>query len=468
MKLFRRNRKNRKPHSNQARTLAPESLENRRLMAADAFNFEILDDPRALAIQAEVYETVDELAEMVQNQVSPEQFQMAQDLGQPELLFAEIGPQLIQPIVDASDIDGLGQAIGQDQQLGQSLNDMVIMELMGIPEEAPEYVQQMNFFLNELDCQLHLFTDLHDGTTSDALPPQFEQLRLELGDEGFSQWLQDNQQQTGTLSGITEDVIGELDPRALQELDQQEAALNGWLEDWFENNQTEPTVFELPGDTDGDGTVAFNDFLTLSSNFGTVVDSGYLAGDFDLDGTVAFSDFLVLSSNFGTTTTSVGCGCDTSDANNPEDGTEIQDGGEIKIREGSIVFVSDETVNGDADDLKEDAPKGTPIHEGMTSWQDIIDKIKDLPDGSVKGDLVISGHGADGGVGASDSDIDGENLTAEQAAILKKKLGPDARIIVLGCCQADKEDNDNMQRLADMTGVPVVGNQGGVNGWSEW
>lgn len=67
-----------------------------------------------------------------------------------------------------------------------------------------------------------------------------------------------------------------------------------------------PTIAEvvdppagLPGDIDGDGSVAFADFLILSANFGTMVDAG-TAGDIDGDGSVAFADFLVLSANFGT------------------------------------------------------------------------------------------------------------------------------------------------------------------------
>lgn len=56
----------------------------------------------------------------------------------------------------------------------------------------------------------------------------------------------------------------------------------------------------IKGDTDGDGTVAFADFLNLSGNFGKA--GAYLDGDLDCDGNVAFSDFLILSANFGQTT----------------------------------------------------------------------------------------------------------------------------------------------------------------------
>jgi len=53
------------------------------------------------------------------------------------------------------------------------------------------------------------------------------------------------------------------------------------------------------GDLDGDGAVAFSDFLILASNFGESAIS-HTAGDIDCDGTVAFNDFLSLASNFGT------------------------------------------------------------------------------------------------------------------------------------------------------------------------
>jgi len=55
----------------------------------------------------------------------------------------------------------------------------------------------------------------------------------------------------------------------------------------------------LPGDLNGNGDVAFADFLVLSSNFGTAL-SKYTEGNIDLqnDG-VAFGDFLILSANFG-------------------------------------------------------------------------------------------------------------------------------------------------------------------------
>lgn len=52
------------------------------------------------------------------------------------------------------------------------------------------------------------------------------------------------------------------------------------------------------GDLDGDGEVAFSDFLTISTNFGRSL-SSYADGNVDLQGGVGFADFLILAHNFG-------------------------------------------------------------------------------------------------------------------------------------------------------------------------
>lgn len=55
----------------------------------------------------------------------------------------------------------------------------------------------------------------------------------------------------------------------------------------------------LAGDANLDGRVAFDDFLSLSGNFGRT--GTWSQGDSNCDGRVEFSDFLRLSSNFGGT-----------------------------------------------------------------------------------------------------------------------------------------------------------------------
>lgn len=53
----------------------------------------------------------------------------------------------------------------------------------------------------------------------------------------------------------------------------------------------------IPGDTDRNGVVEFEDFLTLSDNFGE--EGSWSDGDFNFDGQVTFPDFLQLSRNYG-------------------------------------------------------------------------------------------------------------------------------------------------------------------------
>jgi len=58
----------------------------------------------------------------------------------------------------------------------------------------------------------------------------------------------------------------------------------------------------IPGDANLDGSVAFDDFLALSKNFGLPpFTDGWFGGDFNLSGETDFLDFLILSENFGRT-----------------------------------------------------------------------------------------------------------------------------------------------------------------------
>ena len=66
----------------------------------------------------------------------------------------------------------------------------------------------------------------------------------------------------------------------------------------IETTTDQTSVDQIPGDTNGDGVVSFQDFLILSQNFGTT-DAAFADGDFDGNGTVGFEDFLILAQNFG-------------------------------------------------------------------------------------------------------------------------------------------------------------------------
>jgi len=65
------------------------------------------------------------------------------------------------------------------------------------------------------------------------------------------------------------------------------------------SSQVRPEDVKVVGDIDGDGRVAFADFLVLSQNFGLATPNGDSDGDLDQSGIVDFADFLLLSQNFG-------------------------------------------------------------------------------------------------------------------------------------------------------------------------
>lgn len=99
-----------------------------------------------------------------------------------------------------------------------------------------------------------------------------------------------------------DDVVMAFTPLSELAVHTQFAVVNG-----FQLTQTgvvEPTCIipegGIPGDLNGDGEVAFNDFLTLSSNYGAT-NVPYSDGDIDCNGEVGFPDFLTLSGNFGQT-----------------------------------------------------------------------------------------------------------------------------------------------------------------------
>ncbi|BCX48044.1 hypothetical protein HAHE_19520 [Haloferula helveola] len=79
------------------------------------------------------------------------------------------------------------------------------------------------------------------------LPPQFEQLRMELGDESFAEWLRSNAEQTGSLQGINESEVDD-DSGLHQQFLDLEKALELWLEQ-FEKGQ-EPPVGQDTGETE--------------------------------------------------------------------------------------------------------------------------------------------------------------------------------------------------------------------------
>ncbi|MEO0447061.1 MAG: hypothetical protein AAF191_13390 [Verrucomicrobiota bacterium] len=90
----------------------------------------------------------------------------------------------------------------------------------------------LNQWLDEYLGELLLPDGDQPGNGEQPLPPQFEQLRAELGDEAFRQWLESNKQQTGTLQGLPEEELeqmGQTNPQGYEEAVAIEQALEQWL-----------------------------------------------------------------------------------------------------------------------------------------------------------------------------------------------------------------------------------------------
>ena len=75
------------------------------------------------------------------------------------------------------------------------------------------------------------------------LPPQFEQLRAQLGEEQFAQWLQQNFAQFGTLQGLTPGQVEQLSEAEQEQFEEMEDVLNFWLKDFL--NEAAPIAPEL-------------------------------------------------------------------------------------------------------------------------------------------------------------------------------------------------------------------------------
>lgn len=128
------------------------------------------------------------------------------------------------------------------------------------------------------------------------------------------------------------------------------------------------------------------------------------------------------------------------------------------------------------------------IHQGIGSWQQLVQIVNaNYADGSLPA-IYISGHGSYGGIqtqagsGAQPpdpfrGDLIVETLTDQQAQVLRRKLQQDGVIVLLGCSQAsglraaaDRTTGmirittyaDKTQMLANKIGRAVIGNTGAV------
>ena len=79
-----------------------------------------------------------------------------------------------------------------------------------------------------------------------GLPPHLEQLRAELGEEGFTQWLEANRDRFGSLQGVTEEEIEQMDEEQREQFQNLEELLEAWLDDVYNESDRSQAVFDLP------------------------------------------------------------------------------------------------------------------------------------------------------------------------------------------------------------------------------
>ena len=139
--------------------------------------------------------------------------------------------QLLRPLGEACTVT-FGSA--QDQQiLVRSSTDLECWVFAGGCDEINQGSYQfIDLGAAELPRQYYQFESFDPEI---QLPPQFEQLRAQLGEEGFAQWLKDNADQSGNLQGIPESEIPEEGTEAREEFDILEGDLQTWLSDFTGN-----------------------------------------------------------------------------------------------------------------------------------------------------------------------------------------------------------------------------------------
>ena len=147
--------------------------------------------------------------------------------------------QLLRPLGEACTVTFGSE---QDQQiLVRSSTDLECWVFAGGCDEINQGSYQfIDLGAAELPGQYYQFESFDSEI---QLPPQFEQLRAQLGEEGFAQWLQSNLDQFGTLQGLTPEEIEAMDEVAREQFEDSEDLLNFWLKDL--NNESAPLLPEL-------------------------------------------------------------------------------------------------------------------------------------------------------------------------------------------------------------------------------
>ena len=157
--------------------------------------------------------------------------------GQEPLVLEEL--ELLRPPGEACTVT-FGAGEGQ-QIMGWSSPDLKCWVFGGACQEVEGGSYEfIDVGAIELPGQFYRFETFNPEV---PLPPQYEQLRLELGDEGFANWLQSNLEQFGKLQRVTPEQLGELDESAVQQFQEMEMILDIWLKDLL--NQAAPLQPEL-------------------------------------------------------------------------------------------------------------------------------------------------------------------------------------------------------------------------------
>ena len=110
-------------------------------------------------------------------------------------------------------------------------------------------------------------------------------------------------------------------------------------------------------------------------------------------------------------------------------------------------------------------------HPGVETWDEIREILNQYPAGSVTA-IVFVGHGSsDGGIQAGDQydttdDIAASTIPSDVATQIDDVLIDDGKIYVMSCCQFISYTAQHLQLLANLTGHPVVANEGSV--WYTW
>ncbi len=131
---------------------------------------------------------------------------------------------------------------------------------------------------------------------------------------------------------------------------------------------------------------------------------------------------------------------------------------DVSSNRGEEIFVSDTAPWGTSTKLWWTCNLYSRLTSNVKTWADVSSRLDTIPDGSAW-NIVLSGHSADGGILTSGGNIAEYNLDAATATLIRRKLRPGGKIILLTCHDGVM---GGARRLADKVWAPVVGNTGDV------